>query len=427
MSKRDNEWSKLDNTAKVFPAISGEHAANVFRLWAKLDEYIDQAVLENAVNIAKEEVPSFNVKMRRGLFWYYFETNNNKHNVREEANYPCSRIDIRRNQMFLFKVTYYKNRINLEVFHALADGAGAMYFLERIICNYLKLRYPDEMSMVAIKDDISAEDMNVDAFIESYRSDIQEHKEKMIKAPHAYKIDGELIPWGNQQVLEIFVETGDILRLAREKGVTASEYTVAMIMQGIYVERFTKHPENKPIIISVPVNLRNLFETNTLRNFFIFVRIGINFYDKEYSFEEILAEVQKQMKEQVRKELFLGRIKQQVELEKKWIFRAVPRFIKDFAVKEIYRSGESAYTCTFTNLGRVSFNPALAKHIEIVGTMLAASRNNVLKMALTSFENRMVFSFNSNIYQNDIQRYFIKHLTDRDIKVTISCNEVNHI
>lgn len=36
-------------------------------------------------------------------------------------------------------MTYYRNRINLEVFHVLTDGTGAMNFLKTLVSNYLAL------------------------------------------------------------------------------------------------------------------------------------------------------------------------------------------------------------------------------------------------------------------------------------------------
>ena len=42
----------------------------------------------------------------------------------------------------LFQVSYDKNRINFEVYHALTDGTGAMHFLQELVQNYLILAHP---------------------------------------------------------------------------------------------------------------------------------------------------------------------------------------------------------------------------------------------------------------------------------------------
>lgn len=43
----------------------------------------------------------------------------------------------------MFKVSYHSSRINLEVFHSLTDGSGALEFLKAIVFNYLLLAGKD--------------------------------------------------------------------------------------------------------------------------------------------------------------------------------------------------------------------------------------------------------------------------------------------
>ena len=42
----------------------------------------------------------------------------------------------------MFRVTYYKCRINLEVFHVLTDGMGGLNFLKELTYQYLRLTHP---------------------------------------------------------------------------------------------------------------------------------------------------------------------------------------------------------------------------------------------------------------------------------------------
>ena len=62
--------------------------------------------------------------LRKGLFWHYLEPCNLRPIVKEEYKEPCSRLYIRDKKTLLFEVTYYKKRINFEVFHVLTDGTG---------------------------------------------------------------------------------------------------------------------------------------------------------------------------------------------------------------------------------------------------------------------------------------------------------------
>jgi len=125
-ASRDIKWEKLDNTANLFPVISGEELTSVYRVAASLTEEIQPELLQQALDMVLPKFDGFNVRLRQGLFWYYFEENGKPApRVYEENNYPCRYIRDNLNNSYLFRVTYYKNRINVEVFHALTEASGA--------------------------------------------------------------------------------------------------------------------------------------------------------------------------------------------------------------------------------------------------------------------------------------------------------------
>ena len=64
--------------------------------------------------------------------------------VREEYKEPCSCLYVRDKKALLFEVTYYRNRINFEVFHALTDGTGATEFIRELVKNYLCLSHKED-------------------------------------------------------------------------------------------------------------------------------------------------------------------------------------------------------------------------------------------------------------------------------------------
>ena len=100
-----NRWRRLDNTAKIFPVIANENVSQVFRISVTLKEPVDPELLSRALEEILPEIWNFRVKMRRGLFWYYFEENDRIPQVKRENTYPCRFIDPHGNQRFLFRVT----------------------------------------------------------------------------------------------------------------------------------------------------------------------------------------------------------------------------------------------------------------------------------------------------------------------------------
>ena len=122
-------WRRLDNSAKIFPMSTGEKYSTVFRLSVVLKENIKPEILKKAVVETLEKYQSFKVRMKPGLFWYYLEQNNKVPVVEEEKDYPCKYINPRKNKGYLFKVTYFKTKINIDIFHSLTDRKWWNYIL----------------------------------------------------------------------------------------------------------------------------------------------------------------------------------------------------------------------------------------------------------------------------------------------------------
>lgn len=121
-------WRRLDNSAKIFPISAGKKYSTVFRLSVVLTEKVEPNILKEAVNQALSKYISFKVKMKTGFFWFYFEENLKEPKVEEEKDYPCTYIDPKKNNDYLFKVTYFENKINIDIFHSLTDGNSRIYF-----------------------------------------------------------------------------------------------------------------------------------------------------------------------------------------------------------------------------------------------------------------------------------------------------------
>ena len=92
------------------------------------------------------QFPFFCAVLRKGLFWYYLEDLKIRPQVLPEYKPPCSEIYRGDHKDLLFEITYFGRRVNLEIYHALADGTGALLFLRTLILYYLKEKYPDALA-----------------------------------------------------------------------------------------------------------------------------------------------------------------------------------------------------------------------------------------------------------------------------------------
>ena len=93
---------KLDNTANLFPVIATEQMTNVYRLAITLNELVQPDLLQEALNEILPKFQYMNLRIRTGIFWYYFETNiNDAPKVMEETDFPCRKFDLHKNKYYL--------------------------------------------------------------------------------------------------------------------------------------------------------------------------------------------------------------------------------------------------------------------------------------------------------------------------------------
>ena len=219
VQKKETRWEKLDNTANLFPVIANETMTNVYRIAVILSENIEPECLQEALEQVLPWFNTMNVRMRTGMFWYYFETNvKGKPVVREEEDFPCRYIEQHRNKSYLFRVTYYKNRINLEVFHALADGMGAVNFLRELTYQYLRICYPQLSGEMG---DRLCDDTSLDTE-DSYLKNYKKAGKKTYKSVPAVHMKGERLVRGELGIIHGYMSVRQLKEKAKELGIPCS-------------------------------------------------------------------------------------------------------------------------------------------------------------------------------------------------------------
>lgn len=414
-------WDKLDNTAHLFPVIAGESMTNTYRIYVNLHEEIDKNLLTQALGMVLPKFDGFNVRLRKGVFWFYFEENGKPApKVRKENDYPCRYIIQNRNRSYLFRVSYYKTKINLEVFHVLTDGMGGLNFLKELTYQYLRLAHPKLGERLG--DQLSADTSlnREDSFLKNYK---KSHP-KGYKTQKAYLIKGEKLPPGEFGVMHGVVSVAALKSVGKTYGVSINEYLVGTFIWSIYRECLKAMPNKKPIRVAVPVNLRPYFESNTTKNFFAMVSAEFFVKKEDYTFEEVLQITRESLKSQINKEHLEELFSYNVSNEKNIMARAVPLFIKNWAIRYVYTSAALANTSTVTNIGNVKVEPEYEPYIDMFGAYLAMSKGQYLKGTICSYGDRLMFSFSSVLADVSVQRCFFRQLAKDGLEVSVETNGV---
>lgn len=419
LRKEQLAWDKLDNTANLFPVIATEDMTNVYRISVTLTEEIDRILLQESLNRILPQFLVFRMRLRMGVFWYYFEENTRPAPiVREEYSSPGAYIDKSRNNHYMFRVTYYKCRINLEVFHALTDGAGGIIFLRELIYQYLRLKYPDILKEE--KDKISS-----GIFLDkedSYVKNFKKGHSKVYQSERALTLNGEKLSKGEMGVVHGYMPVDQLKKAGKKYGVTINQYLVGVFVYCIYKEYLKEQPSKIPISCCVPVNLRPYYDSHTMKNFFAMVSAVFRPEKEQYTLCEVIEIVAESLREQITPENLNNIMSYNVSNEKNWILRAVPLVIKNAVMKRIYGISAKATSATVTNIGNIELREPYQKYVEHFYTTLSMSKGQNIKGGICSYNGILTFTFSSVLLDLSIQKRFFQLIAKDGVAVAVESN-----
>ncbi|MCL2748015.1 MAG: hypothetical protein FWE59_05095 [Oscillospiraceae bacterium] len=414
-------WYRLDNAAKIYPAVKTYKWSMMFRLGVLLDEPVDPPVLEAALEETIKRFPTLAVRMRQGLFWYYLE-----HNpaaappVRPDIQNPCQRVKWRENRRFLFRVYYYNRRIACEFFHSLTDGHGGLMFLNTLTAAYLARKghtVPPEGSILDIGAAPDPEELE-DAFSRYANSKAR----IVLRPPKSYKIEGTGTGDYRFNLTAGIVPADKLLALSRAAGVSVTEYLSALIVDVFYRKQLRERKRQRPVTVQIPVNVRKYFPSKTMRNFTLYMIPAIDPNLGEYTFDEILSNINLYMKGNLNGKRLNAHMSTNMMFERNPIIRAAPLFLKNLVLHVVYRFVGRRHTTTVTNMGRVSVPPEMRGHVLRYEAVLGPALDNSVHCAVISYENKMVITLSNTTEENDIERDFFTRLVKLGIPVKIESN-----
>ncbi len=416
MKEQNIRWRRLDNASKIFPATCNNRDTKVFRLSCQLYEDVDPLVLQEAVELTLENFPLYRSVLRRGAFWYYFESSDIIPKVEEESQAVCAPIYIRDKRNLLFRVIYYKNRLNLEVFHALTDGAGVIWFMESLIYFYITTKYKDLDSQIPkINYKASISQKMDDSFQKIYNRGKHYDKSNIISYKKAYRVKGTRLAESRMSLIEGAMSAKEVLELAHKYDTTMTVFISALLLYSIYKD-MSSESKNTPVVLSVPINLRQFFESYTARNFFSTMEIGYDFSKKSHELEDIIEYLSSSFKDSLSKEALEYHLYKLMSLERNPFARIIPLPIKDFALKIANIFNDRSISSTISNIGRINMPPEFKPYIEQFSICVSSRRPQI---TMCSYGDRLVVSFTSPFEETDIQRTFFQFLANNGVNVEI--------
>jgi hypothetical protein len=426
VSKTENHkrpWYRLDNAATLYPSIESLTRSGVFRLAITLTETIEPRILEQALARVLNRFPAFRVRLRKGVFWHYFEHNDLLPPVTPDVKNPCMKIEHRKNNYFLFRVRYHNRQISTEFFHALTDGTGGMMFLKSLAAEYLRLKGISIPFGHGVEDPQAPQDP--EEAEDAYKRYFRKGAKRGGKDPDAFHPHGTKVKPGIYHITSANMSLTKVLKRAKELKVSLTEYFTAIYLFTLYKiqERELGEGNGRPVRVSVPVNLRSFFPSKTLRNFASYVKVSVNPSAGTYSFEEVLKRVHYGMRLQLTEQDMIMNFSPNVSIEQVPFIRLFPLPIKNFAISFVFNTtAENLFSGAISNIGRLELPEEMYPYVERFDFNLGPGSINNLNCGILSYQDQLFVSFGSTLEEATIEREFCRFLIEEGFHVEVRSN-----
>lgn len=417
-------WLPLDNAAKIYPAARRSSWSNVFRLSATLTEPVDTDILQSALDITIRRFPSIGVRLRRGVFWYYLQQLDHVPAVQKEFSYPLTRMTNYETRRCAFRVIAYDRRIAVELFHSLTDGTGGLIFLKSLVAEYLQQKYgiaiPSEEGILNRLDEPTKEELE-DSFSKYAGTINLPRKEKT-----AWRLSGEIEKDGFQHVTCFEIPVRDILNMAHKEDISLTTFLAAAMMQALQLLQQEKVPQQKyrkPLKVLIPVNLRQIFHSQSLRNFALYTTPMIQPKLGEYSFKEICTTIKHHMGLEVNQKHMSMMIATNIKSERMMILRLAPLFLKNLVMKAVFDTvGERKSCLSLSNLGAIRLPAVMKEYVERMDFILGVQATAPYNCGVLSYNDTLYVNIIRNTKEPELERYFYQVLCDMGIPIQLSSN-----
>ncbi len=365
MARPDSKWYKLDSAGILYSALQKEEYSAIYRFSARMEREVDPAALQRAIDRCMPRFPSFAVRIRKGLFWYYLEPNHAPGPfLKEDVSDPCQPVRFREDNGWLVRFYYYRERISVEVFHALSDGGGAIVFFRTLLAEYLRQTGVDVPAGNGVLD--LNEPPREEELEDAYARYAGRHAFGLRRLPRAYQNIGTPEPFYTFHVTMGFVPLSRLREQAKKHNASITEYLSAVLIHVILEKQKRERPyRERPVALAVPINLRAWFPSETLRNFITTVRPYIDPALGDYTFPEIVSQVRHFMKLHINRQELQAAFTGNVRFTENFALRLIPVVLKNPVMALNYRLfGVRPYSCTYTNPGAFTVPPEMAAHIR---------------------------------------------------------------
>jgi NRPS condensation-like uncharacterized protein len=426
IDSKPSGWMPLDNAAHIYPAARSRNWTALFRVSMELTEPVDPEILKEAQRRTLKRFPGFAVRLRRGMFWHYFELQDGEPDIQLDVQNPCVRMNLRENKGFMFRVRYYEKRIAVEIFHVITDGTGGMCFLKTLVAEYLRLKYgatiPGNDEILDCSVDAQPCELE-DSFIKYARKATLPRGESS-----AYRLRGFKEEMHVTHLVTGMIDAEQLHAKAQSLNASVGELLTTLLILAIRRVQQGEHGKRRrlaPVKICVPVNMRKFYPTCTMRNFASYVNPGIEPKYGEYSLEETIGIVKHYMALEATEKKLNAKFSTNVQSGRNHFLRATPLFLKNTTLKIVFKLTGDKQTCAvLSNLGTTKLPEEMQKYVSRIDFIVGPLSYNPVTCACIAYNGLLCVNFMRTIRESYVERYFFTSLVKLGIHVKIESNQL---
>ena len=414
--KNKKEYFQLDGGGIIYPYIASDDWNQQFRTEVELDAPVDIARLRRALEIVRPRFPSFFVVLAKRGREYVLERTEKLPEIVPETGL-CKPFDLTNRDHALFRLTYAENRLGMEVFHSLADGAGANVLCINLLAEYYALTgEPVDRAHPVFAHGGEYEAADTEDSFRRVHNELGGRTQKRTETK-AYQYNG-----GRAEIplrLTVFdLPVPELKNAAKACGASITVFLVAVYTKALARACLAdgKRANSRNIKIEVPMDMRKRFGSETLRNFSLY----FNTEAPADCAEKPLPEIVELLKPQFAAGTDVGKLQNDiytnVSQEELPIFKLLPIGLKrKFLRFGNIMFGERLFTSPFSNVGIFDLPPELVGHVRVVNMMISKTRLNTLYSTTLSYRGNLAWSLTSVAAKHDAEDFVAEILTEAGV------------
>ena len=172
-----------------------------------------------------------------------------------------------------------------------------------------------------------------------------------------------------------------------------------------------KDAKHKPVRIMVPVDLRRMFGSRTLRNFILYALPTMEPQDSDMTLRELLESFHAQLQKEIVPDRMASIMAYNVRSQFSWLFRMIPRAVKCSLMRLIYHYfGESNSCITLTNLGNLKLPREMEAYVQGIEVILTPRARSPYNCALISYGDELAINISRFCDEPELEDIFFRKL-----------------